>query len=288
MTDLPPVPVRTTGPHEEPASRSGPARGSDAARAIRDLQLGFRKRWIWWNLAIQDILMRYRGSVLGPFWVTASTMVLAGAMGLIYPKLFNVPSDTYIPYIFVSMVLWHFISAIIADACTTFVSQAGVIQQVPLPLSLHAYRVVAKGALVLAHSAVTIPFVLLFYRIPVTWHVLEVVPALAILFLNGVALALVIGAVSARFRDIPPIVTNFLQVAFFATPIFWPIEALGSSQIYAALNPLFVMIDIIRAPLIGQVVKPTSWPIALAVTALNVSVSFMFFAKFRKRIAFWV
>lgn len=170
----------------------------------------------------------------------------------------------------------------------TFVSQAGVIQQVPLPISLHAYRTVARSALILGHSALIIPPVLLFYGIPVDWRVVMILPGLAILCLNGIAFALVIGAVSARFRDIPPIIANFIQVAFFVTPIFWPIETLGSAQIYAALNPLFALVDIVRAPLLGQDVKWTSWPIAAVVTLVNVGVSFAFFAKFRKRVAFWI
>jgi lipopolysaccharide transport system permease protein len=44
---------------------------------------------------------------------------------------------------------------------------------------------------------------------------------------------------SARFRDIPPIIGSLLQVGFLLTPVFWPIEALGDWVPMAAFNPNF-------------------------------------------------
>ena len=291
MTINVPVPIKDGGLSTAPAmheDRAWPAEKSNVDKALLDLAAGFSKRWIWWKLALQDIVMRYRGSILGPFWMTASTIILATAMGIIYPRLFHVTAQFYVPYLFVSMIVWQFISSLITDACASISSQAGVIQQVPLPLSLHANRTVAKNVLILAHNAVTIPFVIMIYGISVGWSVLLVVPALAILIINGIGFSLVLGPLSARFRDLPPIITNFLQVAFFVTPIFWPIEALGNWQIFAGLNPLFAMVDIVRAPLTGQLILSTSWPVVLVMTVINLGLSFAFFARFRGRIAYWV
>ena len=38
-----------------------------------------------------DIRNRYRGSVLGPFWLTLSTAVMVGGLGLLYSSLFKLP-----------------------------------------------------------------------------------------------------------------------------------------------------------------------------------------------------
>lgn len=40
--------------------------------------------------AWQDILQRYRGSVLGPVWIVLSTGVLIGAIGFLYGRLFRI------------------------------------------------------------------------------------------------------------------------------------------------------------------------------------------------------
>ena len=44
---------------------------------------------MWSAMAMQDIKMRYRGSLLGPFWLTISMVIMIAAMGLIYARMFN-------------------------------------------------------------------------------------------------------------------------------------------------------------------------------------------------------
>jgi ABC-type polysaccharide/polyol phosphate export permease len=83
--------------HSETVSsvaRPLPLAQSRAAAAWRDLVAGAAKSWIWTALAVQDIRLRYRGSVLGPFWLTISTLIMAAAMGLIYSRLFAVDAQT--------------------------------------------------------------------------------------------------------------------------------------------------------------------------------------------------
>jgi len=265
-----------------------PVTSSNAAVAWRDLLEGAAKSWIWTALAIQDIRLRYRGSVLGPFWLTISMLVMAGAMGLIYSRLFGVDAKTYLPFLVTGLVVWQFISAIVTEGCDTFLRAQSVIQQIPMPFSIHVYRTVCRNLLVLAHSFVVIPIGLVVFRLAVGWHVLETAAGLAVLALNGVWISILLGMLSARFRDIPPIVANFMQIGFFITPIFWPIDALGDWKPIAALNPLFAAIDVVRAPLLGNGVSATSWIVLLGTTLLGCGVTFALFARFRTRIAYWI
>jgi len=147
---------------------------------------------------------------------------------------------------------------------------------------------VYRNLIVMAHSVVVIPLVLLIFRVHVGWNVVAAVPAVALLALNGAWLSLLLGMLSARYRDIPPIVAAFVQVIFFITPIFWPPEAVGHWGWLLLLNPLFAAVDVIRAPLIGRELAPHSWLILLIVTAMGWAITFALFARFRPRIAYWI
>ena len=261
---------------------------SRAARAATDLVEGLRNRWLWTSLAIQDIKLRYRGSILGPFWITISTVVMIAVMGVLYARLFQTEVATYLPFLTVGLVVWQFVSTIITEGCTTFLSVQGIIQQVRMPFSIHAYRLVCRNLLILAHNFAVVPIVLVIFRTPLDWHVITVVPALVVLAVNGVWVSILFGMISARFRDVPPIVASFVQVAFLVTPIFWSAHLLGVWKPLAELNPLFAAIDVVRAPLLGSAPAPNSWFVLLAVTLLGGGVTFAFFARFRARIAFWV
>ena len=266
-----------------------PARPDRILSAAADLLDGLSRSWLWMTLAHQDLKLRYRGSILGPFWQTVTTAVMIGSMGFIYAKLFHTPLQNYLPLLTAGLVFWQFTSGMITEGCGTFFTAQSVIQQVKLPFSLHAYRLVYRNLLILCHNFVIVPIVLLIFPPPIEWpRLLELAPGLALLVLNGVWISILLGMVSARFRDVPPIVASIVQVAFFITPIFWSADGLGPHRWLATFNPIYAAIDVMRAPLLGQPTEPLSWLILALVTVVGCAGSFAFFARFRTRIAFWV
>jgi ABC-type polysaccharide/polyol phosphate export permease len=266
-----------------------PVRPARVAGAVDDLRDGLRRSWLWMALAHQDMRLRYRGSLLGPFWQTVTTIVMIGSMGFIYARLFHTRLENYLPMLTVGLILWQFISGLITDGCGTFHSVQGIIQQVKLPYSLHVYRLVYRNILILAHNFVIVPIVLALFPQPIAWpRLVLLVPGVALILINGVAVSCLLGMISARFRDVPPIVGSVVQVLFFVTPIFWSADALGAARWWAELNPLFAAIDVMRAPLLGQPTAPYSWQVLTLVSICLGTISFAFFARFRSRIAFWV
>jgi ABC-type polysaccharide/polyol phosphate export permease len=278
----------TSSDTERQRSEEWPAPPSRATVAWRDIAAGFSRRWMWVTLALQDMKLRYRGSTLGPFWVTLSTLVMILAMGLIYPRLFHINVSSYLPYLAIGLMVWQLIGGIVSEGCDTFVKEEGVIRQVPIPFSIHAYRCVCRNFLVFAHTIIIIPIGWVIFHIPIDWRAAEVLLALPILAINGFWVSMLLGMVSARFRDVPPIVANLLQTAFFLTPVFWHVDALGDWKALATLSPLFAAIDVVRAPLLGVPVSEYSWPILLVWTIIGAGVTFAVFARFRMRIAYWI
>jgi len=264
-------------------------RVSDTTAACNDLVEGTTKSWMWSAMAMQDIKMRYRGSLLGPFWLTVSMITMIAAMGLIYAGMFHMELTSYLPFLTVGLVIWSFLSTVIIEGCQTFLSAQNIITQVRLPFSIHAWRNVCRNLIVLAHNMVIVPFVLILFGVHFGWSVIAIIPALVILTINGIWISIFLGMISARYRDVPQIVVNFVQVIFFVTPIFWPPEALGTwMHALPLLNPLFAAVDVVRAPLLGGTPLEYSWTVLLAVTVLGSGATFFFFAKFRPRIAYWL
>ncbi len=74
--------------------------------AATDLKDGVRLWRLIWTLGVSDIKLRYRGSTLGPFWLTISMGVQVAAMGFLYADLFHTDIHTYLPYLTISIVLW--------------------------------------------------------------------------------------------------------------------------------------------------------------------------------------
>lgn len=266
-----------------------PAQPSRLDHAIADFIEGWGLNWLWVRLAHQDMRIRYRGSIIGPFWQTLTTVIMIGSMGFIYAKLFHVELKDYLPLLTTGLIFWQLLAGIITEGCGTFDAVRGIIQQVKLPLFLHAFRLVYRNLLIFAHSFVIVPIVLVIYPHPIEpLRLLELIPGAVLIAVNGVAIAILLGTLCARFRDVPQIVASIVQVIFFMTPIVFPPGALGNNQWLATVNPLYAAIDVMRAPLLGEPTGAHSWQLLLIVTMLNCVVSFLFFARFRSRIAYWV
>ncbi len=238
-----------------------------------------------------DIRLRYRGSLLGPFWLTLSTAVMVGAIGFLYAHLFHQNVAGYLPFLSISLVLWNFINTITSEGSLCFTQSESMIRAMRMPLSLHAARVVVRNIVVLAHNIVVIVVVFAIFRTIPSLSSFSVLPACALWVIDAMAVSLILGIFGARFRDIPPIVASIVQIAFYLTPIMWNpvmLKHRGLSIVLVEWNPFYALLEIMRGPLLGNPLEPSAWAVALVYSAALVALAGFVFMHARPRIAYWV
>ncbi len=256
--------------------------------AWRDVREGMAQWRLIWTLAWLDIRLRYRGSMLGPFWLTISTGAMVFAMGLLYSLLFKLELREYIPFLALSLVLWSFVGSLVSDACIAFTSNESLIRSVRMPFTLYAARIVVRNLVVLAHNAVVVVVVyLLLWSWPGGVAALAL-PGMVLWLVNAVALSLLLGTICTRLHDIPPIVASVMQMAFFMSAVIWKPSQLGELEWTLAFNPFFSLLEVVRGPLMGVVPSDLILGSALAYSALLWLVTWLVFARVRGRIAFWL
>src|SRR6266850_1136109 len=114
------------------------------------------------------------------------------------------------------------------------------------------------------------------------------ISGLALVVLSAAWVTLLIGMICARFRDVPQIIANVLQLMFFLTPIIWQPGVLPGRQRVIYWNPLYHFVEVIRAPLLGKMPAAETWLAVIGVTALGWLLTLYFFTQFRRRIAYWL
>jgi lipopolysaccharide transport system permease protein len=256
--------------------------------AVSDLLSGLRL----WRLALTlgwlDIRLRYRGSTLGPFWLTISTGVMVAALGLLYSTLFKIDLAGYLPFLALSQVLWGFVGAMVSEACTTFTDAEGVIRSVRMPFSVFSMRTLTRNVIALGHNIIVIVVVFAIFAVWPTWEAVEAIPGLALWVIDALALTLLLGAFCARFRDIQPIVNSIMQIAFFMTPVIWKPDQLGGDQAILAFNPFFDLLEVVRGPILGTPVTDVTWLGAFGYSFVLCGIAWSFFVYARGRITFWI
>ena len=214
--------------------------------------------------------------------------MLVAALGTLYGALFKVETADYVPFLTLGFIVWSLISNLIVESCSAFTSAENIIKQVKLPLSVHVGRVVWRNLIIFFHNAVIFVVVAFFFSVWAGWLGLIALPGLMLLCLNGMWIGLLLGIISARFRDVPPIVESVMRLSFFITPIIWMPDLLPQRAVFLDFNPFFHYLELVRAPLLGQAPGLVSWIAVLGITFSGWIVAFALFRYYRWRIAYWV
>ena len=286
---LPPTPGSPTSRDPDLLLDARLGRSRRAAAAVTDLRDGLSLWRLGLSLGWLDIRLRYRGSALGPLWLTLSSAVMVGSMGLIYGTLFHVVLRDYLPFLAVSLILWQAgIGGMVSDSCNSFVGAEQTIRSMRMPFTVQAIRTVTGNVIVLGHNVVVPLVVFAIFGAWPGWHALLSLPGVLLWLLDGFAACFLLGAICARFRDVPPIVGSLMQIAYYVTPVIWKPSMLGPRGWWLPLNPFDPLLDVVRAPLLGQVPSALIWGAALGDSALLWLAAWLLFVRARPRIAFWI
>jgi ABC-2 type transport system permease protein len=285
------------------------------SRAWQDLRAGARSWQLWTHLGWQDLRLRYRRSLIGPFWMTVTMSTTTVGLGILFSLLLGNQLATFLPYIGSGLIIWGFISGCLLEGPDSFTASGDMIKQVPAPLTVFVLRTVWRQLITLAHNMIIyVVLLLLFFPAlhhrnytmsgaPCTpgglacqpglgWNALLAMPGFLLLLATMTAGAMGLGIVATRFRDIKPLIASFLQLLFFVTPISWPLDnfvrQVGNRAWIIQLNPLFHYVQIIRQPMVGQRVDWWSWLIAGVLTVAAWSLALVMLRRYRARVCYWL
>jgi ABC-type polysaccharide/polyol phosphate export permease len=264
--------------------------GSHASIAWNDIKATMAKHSLVTMLGWQDVRQRYRRSALGPFWLTISMGVMIGSIGLVFGRIFGTPMSEFLPFLATGLIVWTFISSSVNEGSSAFVSAEGIIKQLPLPLFLHVLRMLWRNVIIAAHNVIIVPLVFLAVGKAPSLIIFLSIPGFLLLSVNLAWMALTVAILCTRYRDLPQIIASVLQVLFYLTPIMWmpslmPARASGLLLNY---NPLFHLIEIVRAPIIGQEPSLLNWMVAAVMAIIGWAIALIFYGRYRHRIAYWL
>lgn len=265
-------------------------RKNSAVIAWKDISAALRRYSLVGMLGWQDVKQRYRRSALGPFWLTISMGVMIATIGIVFGRIFKSPMDEFLPFLTIGMIVWTFMSSVVSEGCMSFIAAEGVIKQLPLPLFIHVLRVVWRNFLILAHNIVIFPLVLIAVAKPIGFAALLSIPGLIVVMMNLAWVILILAVLCARYRDLPQIINSLLQVVFYLTPIMWLPNLLPerTGTYLLSWNPLFHLIEIVRAPLLSRTASELNWEVSLGLAIVGWTIALAVYGRYKTRIAYWL
>lgn len=253
----------------------------DIQRSLGNLRLaGF--------LAREDIKRRYVRTLFGPWWIVLSMGVWFAVVGFVMASLFRLPLQDYFPFVVSGLLMWTLIATSITESSHLLIYSASLIKSFPIPIFTHYLRFACRNLIVFMHSIILLVIVMMIYPPPLSAVTWLAIPGLFLNLLILMNIAVCLSLANLRFRDTHLAVASNLQILPFVTPIFWNRDMLQGHYWIADINPLYHMIDIVRAPLLGQAPQLLSWEVAAGFAAITLALALFSFVRFRHRIILWL
>jgi homopolymeric O-antigen transport system permease protein len=208
----------------------------------------FNNRLLLIALVNKELIIRYKGSMLGFLWSLVTPLFLMGVYTIVFGKLFSkfdIPN--YHIYLLTGLLPWTFFSVSLANSVTSFLSNSSLITKVYFPRSLIPVSIVLSQTVHLFLSLILLAVFMWAAGMDfsVRLLLLPVVILIHVIMTSGMAMMLSILFVS--FRDIQHLLETVLLAWFFFSPIIYPISLLQSQPTYWAflkLNPLIPLLEL--------------------------------------------
>ncbi len=215
------------------------------------------------NFARMFLRDRFLGSRLGTVWAVANPLLMLGIYTFVFGFVFKARlpgAETTLAYS-IWMISgygpWLAISESLNSSAGSITANGGIVKNMAfktecLPIAASLLGVVPLGA-----SICFVPLLMWIDGNPPTWHCLALVPALVLMFGFLSAVGLAFAALTVYVRDFALVLPNLLMIALFASPIFYPLEAVPAVlQKASAWNPVFLIAEFIRQPLVYHRIPP--------------------------------
>ena len=255
-----------------------------------DLVTGFLSWRLWAFLGLQDIRQRYRRSSFGPLWLALGLGVTILGIGILYSEILKVSPGNFIPFLSISLLIWNFLTSVVNESTGMFQSGAGMMTSMRTPYSAFALRCIVRNLVVMVHCVAPAAIAFVYFKYPVGATAVAALPGFILLVANMYWIALAIGLVCLRYRDVAQIVLYTMQLALFLTPIIWQPTSVHSRGIGSLLayNPLYHMVQLIRGPVFDHVVPFASFRFCAIMLVVGGGVTVFAFMRARRYMVYWI
>lgn len=264
--------------------------GSRIQLAVNEILAQVTRPDRWGTLALMDISLRYRRTVIGPLWITLTLAATIASVGTVYATLFKQNIAGFLPLFAVGLIVWTLIATTLQEGSGIFVASGHLIKAVPAPLIVHVLQMIARNVLIFAHHLVIVILLYIVMPWPLHWDMLLAVPGFAILLVVLLGGSVALGMLCARFRDIGSAIVSGLQFIFFLTPIIWTEDAVRGTAFHWLIraNPFATLLDLVRRPLLSLPTDAEQWLLGVFYAAVACAIGLGCYARYRHRVAYWL
>jgi len=259
------------------------------------IKIILRNRDLLFQLVKRNIAARYKGSVLGLFWSLAQPLMMLTVYTFVFSVVFKARwgidnSDSKAAFaiiMFCGMAVFNIFSESVIGSCSLITGNPNYVKKVIFPLEiLPIAQVAAATILGFIWFGLLLSGAIIFMK-GLAWTMLLLPLVLIPLILLSCGLSFLAASLSVFFRDIQHLIGVIIQILFFMTPIFYPIQAIPEQYRWVMqINPLASIVEQARTVfLYGKMLDWTMYGTGLLVSLAVFQLGLVWFIKTKKGFA---
>ncbi len=215
----------------------------------------WRFRELFYFLAWRDILVRYKQTVLGIAWAVVRPLLTMLIFTVIFSRIAKLHSDGAIPYsllVMGGMVPWQFVSTSLSEASNSLIMNSNLISKIYFPRLIVPASAVMTSFVDFVITLVLMGLMMIYYRFVPDWHLLLLIPFIALAFTCSFGVGLWLAALNVEYRDFRFIIPFIVQFGLYVSPVGFSSSIIPASwRILFSLNPVVGIIDGFRWTLVA-------------------------------------
>ena len=227
------------------------------------------------RLALRDIIVRYRQTILGIAWVIIQPVLSAGVFSLVFGTVAGLSSGK-LPYFLFSlagMLPWNLFNGALTRSSASLIANQALVSKVFFPRILVPISTIASVLLDFVIGLAVAVILLFVYGVNPGLPVLLIPVWVVLIALIGEGIGMATAAMMVKYRDVGYILPWVLQILLYASPVAYAISSVPERLRWVFdINPITWFLEAFRWSLVGTT-PPAAWQV-VGLVVVSVAVFF--------------
>ena len=192
----------------------------------------------------KDIRGKYKGSFLGVLWSFINPLLSVVVYAIVFHYIMRFNIDHYLIYLISGIIPWTFFTNSVNAGLNSILFNADIIKKVYFPRVILPISGVTSCLVNFSISCIIVIIFALLSGVGISFYLLLLPVVALIQYIFTLGIAFILSAVEIYVRDIEHIITFFISMLFYVTPILYTPDYVPEKfKFIIEINPLAYIIE---------------------------------------------
>lgn len=192
------------------------------------------------SLVKRDLKSRYKGSVLGFFWMFLNPLLQLLVYTIVFSSIMRMNIEQYYLFLFVALIPWTFFSTCLSAGTNVVIAQQDMVKKIYFPREVLVVSFVMAQLVNMLLSFIVVFAIVFISGRGINGLALLYLPLIIVIeFVLALGFTMLISALTVYFRDLEHIMSIIAMAWMYLTPIMYPVEMVPEKFVKIFyLNPM--------------------------------------------------